>query len=163
MFNIDQFRENILAPALDALQIRSKELAELLVFTCAVESAGGTYVKQIQGPALGIYQIEPNSFTDVWQNYAIRKPDVLNLLALNLGVHRVPEPREVITNLLLATAMCALFYQHRKVFPKQMDEDYLWDLYKKYYNTEKGAAQKEPSILAYRKFIGRGADSKKSK
>ena len=49
MFDITQFRQDILSPALDALQIRGENLKELLVFTCAVESGGGTYVKEIQG------------------------------------------------------------------------------------------------------------------
>jgi hypothetical protein len=65
MFDITQFRADILTPTLEALQFREIELKELLVFTCAVESAGGTYVKQVKGPALGIFQLEPNTFTDV--------------------------------------------------------------------------------------------------
>lgn len=153
MFNITQFREFIVAPALNAIQIRSKEFIELLVFTCAVESAGGTYVKQVQGPALGIFQMEPNSFTDLWVNYVIRKPEICNALSLNLGVHRMPQPDEMISNLLLAAALCGLFYQRFKVDPKDMTEDTLWTLYKTHYNTDAGKAERDPSIKAYRKFI----------
>ena len=69
MFNITQFRENIVNPVLHDLQMYTKEMAELIVFTCAVESNGGTYVKQIKGPALGIYQVEPSTFTDIWVNF----------------------------------------------------------------------------------------------
>lgn len=153
MFDIKQFREDILAPSLNALQIRSKEFAELLVFTCAVESAGGTYVKEIKGPALGIYQLEPNSFTDIWVNYIVRKPDIVNLFSLNLGIHRMPQPEEIITDLRLATAMCAMFYRSRKVIDGSMDENVLWDLYKEHYNTPKGKAKKDQAIKAYQNFI----------
>lgn len=153
MFDITQFRTDILTPALEALQIRSIEFKELLVFTCAVESAGGTYVKQIKGPALGIFMCEPNTFTDLWFNYILRKPDIVNLLSLNLGVHRLPEPDELITDLRLATAMCALLYSYRKAKPTSLDENHLWDIYKPLYNTEKGKAEKEPSIKAYKRFI----------
>ena len=52
MFDITQFRADILTPTLEALQFREIELKELLVFTCAVESAGGTYVKQVKGHLL---------------------------------------------------------------------------------------------------------------
>lgn len=154
MFDITQFREDILTPALEALQFREPELKELLVFTCAVESAGGTYVKQKEGPALGIYQLEPRSFSDLWHNYVLRRPDIVNLLSLNLGVHRVPDPREIITDLKLATALCAMYYKWKKVNLQSMDEETLWNAYKTFYNTEKGAATKDKSIAAYRKFAG---------
>ena len=154
MFDITQFREDILTPALEGLQFREVELKELLVFTCAVESAGGTYVKQIKGPALGIYQLEPNTFTDLWFNYILRKPDIVNLLSLNLGVHRLPDPIEIVTDLKLATAFCALLYKYRKASIKSTNPNDLWDVYKPLYNTEKGAATKDNSIAAYYKFTG---------
>jgi len=153
MFDIAQFREYIVNPALSDLQIYSKEFAELMVFTCAVESAGGTYVKQIKGPALGIYQIEPASFTDLWVNYIVRNQHIINLLTLNFAVHRMPSPIEMVTDLKLATAMCALFYKRYKVQVESCDPDVLWEPYKKYYNTPKGKSEKEKSIKAYKAFI----------
>jgi hypothetical protein len=154
MFDITQFRADILTPTLGALQFREIELKELLVFTCAVESAGGTYVRQIKGPALGIFQMEPNTFTDIWHNFILRKPDIVNLFSLNLGVHRLPDPTEMITDLKLATAMAACLYKQRKASILSCKEDDLWDVYKPLYNTDKGAAKKFESINAYRKFIG---------
>lgn len=153
MFDINQFRENILTPALEAIQFRDPNFRELLVFTCAVESAGGTYVKQIKGPALGIFQMEPATYTDVWQNYILRKPDIVNLLSLNLGVNRMMPPQELISNLSFATVMAALLYKQRKANPTSSDADELWNIYKPLYNTVKGAAQKDASIKAYKKFI----------
>lgn len=154
MFNITQFRRDIIIPTLAPLQIRSESMAELLVFTCAVESAGGTYVRQINGgEALGIYQIEPASYSDVWNNYILRKPDIVNLLALHFGITRIPEPSSLITDLRLATFMCAYYYQHKKCMPLDKEVETLWGLYKEFYNTSKGKAQKETSIKAYQKFI----------
>ena len=48
MFDITQFRQWIVRPALADLQLQSAAFEELLIFTCAVESNGGTYVHQIQ-------------------------------------------------------------------------------------------------------------------
>ena len=152
MFDITQFRADILTPTLEALQIREIEFKELLVFTCATESAGGTYVKQINGDALGIYQLEPNTFSDLWYNYILRKPDIVNLLSLNLNIHRMPDLSEVITNLKLATALCALLYKYRKAQVKSIDAEDLWDVYKPLYNTVKGKAERETSIAAYNRF-----------
>lgn len=153
MFDITQFRDNIVTPSLELIQMRSECMVELLVFTCAIESAGGTYVKQKNGPALGIYQIEPATFTDLWVNYISRKPDIVNLLSLNCNVHRMPEPHEVMWDLRIASICTALLYRYKKVTPTQKDEDYLWDLYKTHYNTPGGAAEKDPSLKLYRKFI----------
>ena len=153
MFDITQFRADILTPTLDALQIRGNEIKELLVFTCAVESAGGTYVRHIKGPALGIYQLQPSTFTDLFHNYILRKPDIVNLLSLNLSVHRLPDPNQLITDLSLATACCALYYKWKNANPTSTDENELWDIYKSLYNTPEGKAEKDQSIKAYRKFI----------
>jgi hypothetical protein len=152
MFDINQFREDILTPTLGALQFHDAELKELLVFTCAVESEGGTYVRQIKGPALGIYQLEPNTFTDLWYNYILRKPDIVNLISLNLGVHRMPELVEIITNLKLATDLCALLYKYRKAQIKSCQPLDLWEVYKPLYNTDKGGAKLDESIASYYKF-----------
>lgn len=152
MLDINQFREHIVLPALHDLQLYTKELAELLVFTCAVESAGGTYVKQINGPAVGIYQIEPNTLTDLWVNCIVRNPSYMNLLCMNFNLHKAPMPVDLITNMKLASAICALTYKRHRNINITMDVDCLWDLYKKYYNTHLGKAEKEPSIKAYKKF-----------
>lgn len=153
MFDITQFRTDILIPTLEGLQIRDVNLRELLVFTCAVESSGGTYVKQINGPALGIYQIQPNTFSELWHNYIIRQPDVVNLLSMNLHINRFPDPFDLITDLKLATATCVLYYKWKKVHVNSTEDEELWNVYKQYYNTELGKAEKEPSIKLYRKFI----------
>jgi hypothetical protein len=131
----------------------SKEMEELLVFTCAVESAGGTYVKQIQGPAVGVFQIEPASLTDLWCNFIIRNPYIVNLLTLNFGVHRMPSPESLITDLRIAAAICALYYKRKKANLTSISPDSLWDVYKPLYNTVKGKAEKEASLKAYAKFI----------
>lgn len=149
MFDITQFRQEILSPALDALQIRNLHLKELLVFTCAVESAGGTYVRQDKGLGLGIFQMHPSAFTDLWTTYIIRKPDILNLISINLGVYRVPQPNEMISNLSLAVAMCALFYKSKNAIPEDSEIDSLYDIYNHYYRMK----DKDFCVKAYKKFI----------
>ena len=69
MIDNKQLRECIIKPTLDSLQMYSQAAEELLVFTCACESLGGTYLKQVKGPALGIYQMEPATYQDIWENY----------------------------------------------------------------------------------------------
>lgn len=154
MIDNKQLRELIIKPTLDGLQMYSTEAEELLVFTCACESLGGTYLKQVKGPALGIYQMEPATYTDIWQNYIKNHGGVVNLLTLNFACHNMPLPERMIYDLKFATAMARLHYRRRKEpLPKATDIEGIWEYYKKYYNTELGKAEKETSIKHYQKFL----------
>ena len=154
MIDNKQLRERIIKPALDGLQMYSIEAEEILVFTCACESLGGTYLKQIKGPALGIYQMEPTTYTDIWQNYIKNQGGLVNLLTLNFSCHNMPLPERMIYDLKFATVMARLHYRRRKEpLPKATDIDAIWEYYKKYYNTPLGKAEKEASIKHYQKFL----------
>jgi hypothetical protein len=154
MFDSKQFREQIIIPTLSKLQCYSKAAEELLVFTCAAESVGGTYLKQISGPALGIYQMEPATFTDIWVNYLYHRQDKINLLSLHLGVSKIPYPEQMVYDLRFATAMARFHYLRQKeALPNHDDLEGIWKYYKKYWNTELGKAKKAESIKLYKKFI----------
>lgn len=154
MIDNKQLRELIIKPALDCLQMYSDSAEELLVFTCACESLGGTYLKQVKGPALGIYQMEPATYTDIWENYIKNQGHVLNLLSINFDVHKLPLPERMIYDLKFATAMARLHYRRRKEpLPQATDIDGIWEYYKKHYNTHLGKAEKETSIKHYQKFL----------
>lgn len=154
MINYMQLKELIIKPTLDLLQMYSVDAEELLVFTCACESLGGTYLKQIKGPALGIYQMEPNTYTDIWQNYIKNHGMIVNLLTLNFQCHNMPLPERMIYDLRYATAMARIHYRRVKEgLPPANDVNKIWEYYKKYYNTPLGKAEQEESIKHYRKFL----------
>jgi hypothetical protein len=46
----------------------SEDAVELLMMIAAHESRLGTYLRQVGGPALGIFQMEPATHDDVWEN-----------------------------------------------------------------------------------------------
>ena len=52
MLNAEQLRTLIIEPALKDLNLQSDDATELLLFTCATESEGGTYLHQLKGPHL---------------------------------------------------------------------------------------------------------------
>ena len=154
MIDNKQLRELIIGPALDALQMYSSEAEEILVFTCAAESLGGTYLKQIKGPALGIYQMEPVTYSDIWENYIKYSSSLMNLVSIHFDASRIPNPERMIYDLRFATAMARLHYRRRKEpLPKANDVEGLWQYYKQYYNTPLGKAEKEATIKHYSKFI----------
>lgn len=154
MLNVDQLRELIIKPALIDLVMFSEEAMELLVFTCAIESQGGTYLKQIKGPALGIYQMEPQTYNDIWQNYLKEKNSMLLMLLSNFGVVFMPSEDRLIYDLRFATAMCRIHYARvLQPLPPKDDMLSLWNYYKKYYNSSLGAAKQDESIQKYLAFI----------
>lgn len=154
MINVTQLRGLIIKPALDDLVMYSEQAEELLVFTCAVESNGGTYLKQIHGDALGIYQMEPTTYNDLWENYIKNKTGLLFQLLSCFNVTRMPTEDRMIYDLRYATAMARIHYKRfSKCLPLADDISGIWDYYKTFYNTEAGKAQREPSINKYLEFI----------
>jgi hypothetical protein len=154
MFNCKQLRDFVIKPILLDLMLYSVDVEELLVFTCANESEGGTYLKQEGGPALGIYQMEPVTYNDIWQNY-IEKRSYLKLkLTYSLNAPTMPSEDRMIYDLYFATAMARIFYlRHDEPLPKASDTAGIYNYYKKYYNTVDGKANYEEAVTKYLKFI----------
>jgi hypothetical protein len=154
MLDCSQFRSLIVEPVLSKLRVYSKNAEEILVFTCAVESKGGTFLQQIKGQALGIFQMEPNTYSDIWANYIRSRNQLATLMALHFGCNKIPDIERLIYDLHFATAMTRIhFLRVPGNLPESKDIDAMWDYYKKYYNTEKGKAKKEDSIKKYQEFI----------
>jgi hypothetical protein len=154
MLNINQFRELIVKSSLNDLLMYSEDAEELMVFTCATESLGGTYLAQIDGPALGIYQMEPMTYNDIWQTYINKDPSLNLKMIMHFQCNKMPSEEWLIYDLRFATAMTRLFYARiNEPLPSAKDENAIWEYYKKYYNTSKGAAVKDISIQRYHDFV----------
>lgn len=150
-----QLRELIIKPALSKLNLYSESAVQLLLFTCAAETNGGEYLKQIGGPALGIYQIEPRSYEDLWMNYIKKRGDLNLIMNSKFNAPYIQEERRVIYDLDFATAVARIFYRRvQEALPRADDVGAIWAYYKKYWNTEKGAAERDVCIKKYRAFIG---------
>lgn len=155
MLNITQFRQLIIKSSLNDLLLYSQEAEELLVFTCATESLGGTYLHQVNGPALGIYQMEPTTYNDIWQNYIYPNGALALRLFANFNISSVPSEDRLIYDLRFATAMARIHFRRIKSpLPLSNNLDSIWDYYKQYYNTLNGNAHnKEESIRKYHDFV----------
>lgn len=153
MLNSEQLKTLVIIPALKDLLLYSEDAVALLLFTCASESIGGTYLQQVKGPALGIYQMEPATYNDLWVNFILHKNDMKLQLLHSFGCGYMPSEERLIYDLRFATAMARIFYARVKApLPNANDTEALWNYYKLYYNTVKGAATKEKSISLYQQF-----------
>lgn len=154
MLIASQLREFIIKPALYDLNLSGEDAEELLLFTCAVESEGGTYIKQVNGPALGIYQMEPATYNDIWQNFIKDKRSLLLMLGSNFNTFSQPDEQRLMYDLRFATAMCRIHYLRNSVnLPSKGDIVGMWDYYKHFYNSSLGSAKQSESIAKYLAFV----------
>jgi hypothetical protein len=154
MLNIVQFRELIVKPTLKDLLMDSPEAEELLIFTCANESLGGTYLRQLVGTALGIFQMEPATHNDIWRNYIYNNTSLNLILTSNFQCHYIPYEERLIYDLRYATAMARIYYKRVAVpLPSKREIGDIWEYYNNYYNTSKEGSNKEQSINNYYRFL----------
>lgn len=129
----------------------SKEANFLSLCTAAIESDCGHYVKQIGGPALGFWQMEPDTHNDIWDNcdavcgvnYSV-ETRVNNLMG---GF--AFDSKTLIQQPMYACAMARLKYSmDPQPLPKLsgdrlVDSNNFYNYYKRVYNTYLGASTKE--------------------
>lgn len=135
-----QFKECIIGPSLRSIDMWCHASEELLLGTVAQESLMGTYLQQIRGPALGVYQIEPRTHEDLWINYIDHRQ------TLKLKINRVCPLATVNVNddllvfdLRYATIIARLIY-YRRPEPLPAHGDLLAQAayWKQHYNTPLG-------------------------
>lgn len=158
MIDCLQFRELIIRPSLKAINLYSVDAEELLIATMAQETLGGQYIKQLKGPALGIYQMEPSTYNDIWSQH-INNNGNLTLrseIISYCNFHLQPAADEMISNLKLSTIMARIFYSRITIaLPDHTIIDDIWAYYKKHWNTEDGDAKKYDFIRNYQLYLGK--------
>lgn len=147
----------LIKSTLTPMNLYSPDAEELLMATCAQESAMGTYRRQVGGPALGIFQMEPATFNDIFSNYLVFHPG-LQADVCALASTQPPRPVELVTNDNFAIAMCRVQYLRAPgSLPSMLDLNGLWSYYKLHYNTSQGAATQAEFYANYKKYVAGAA------
>lgn len=144
MIHAGDLRELVIRPTLKFIGLWSQAAENLLVGTWFHESsiAGSTRLKQVRGPALGGYQMEPPSHRDNWTNFldfpkqrALRA-DVLSLVPpAGFGPDRKVLDTELMWNLRYATAQARIkYYRVADPLPAADDMEGLARYWDKFYN-----------------------------
>lgn len=137
---------------LKALNLHTDDAVELVLGTAAQESAYGKYRKQLGGgPALGIFQMEPNTFHDILINFLAFKPDLKVRIMKLSGVTEL-NASDLETNDVLATCMCRVHYLRVKE-PIPVDLQGWASYWKKWYNTPKGKGTDIEFMRNYKKYV----------
>ena len=159
--NPQQLHDFIIKPTLQYMSgsYYSKESAFLLLATAAIESNCGEYIKQINGPALGIWQMEPDTDNDIWANCDALDNDVFISFIGDLCLSK--DSRNGFDALFespkYACAMARLKYSmDPNPLPKltgdnNTDSRAFYDYYKLVYNTELGASTFDKWAVALKK------------
>ncbi|EGX99987.1 hypothetical protein AZA_56441 [Nitrospirillum viridazoti Y2] len=122
--------------------------------TAAKESGGRFLAQWPTGPALGLWQMEPATHDDVWDNFLHYRPD----LAARVSSLLVPgrdRTDQLVWNLQYAAAMCRLrYYRVAAPRPDGTDVNALADYWKAHYNTPEGAGKASEFVTAFKAHIG---------
>jgi hypothetical protein len=135
-----------------AINLHSNEAENLICGTIAQESVYGKYRRQLGGgPALGICQMEPDTFHDIVFNFLHYKNDLSARIMKVCGVASF-DPEDLINNDRLAISMCRVHYLRvREAIPGNLEG---WARYwKKYYNTYKGKGTIEEYIKNFNRYV----------
>lgn len=140
-------REYVIRPTLKFIGHYSEAAEELLMLTAAAESLMGKYLHQVGGPALGIYQMEPATHDDIWENW-------LQYKAIADAVRQLgSEGRHLPGNLYYATAMARCHYLRvSEALPNPVNPDAIADYWKRHYNTIKGAGDPAKAVKHYQEL-----------
>ena len=143
MINVKQLEELVIVPTLKYLDPEipfSDAAVELLKMTAAHESHLGSYIAQVGGPALGIYQMEPATEEDIITNFLWYR-EVLHGKVNSTGSEE-PTAKDLVSNLSYATAMARVhYYRDKYPLPDVMDIEGLAQYAKRVYNTVEGKAE----------------------
>jgi len=153
--NADQLREYIVRPALELIDAWSVAAENLVVGTAAQESHL-KYVHQLgAGPALGLFQMEPETHTDIWNNYLRYREylavSIRKAISYNGGE---PSAERMIWDFRYAAIMCRIHYRRvSKPLPDEHDIHGLAAYWKEFYNTPDGAGTTEEFVANYGKWL----------
>ncbi len=153
MLNIPQFRASIVRPTLEAIGAHN-EAAESLVLGTALQESNLHYLRQLaDGPARGVYQMEPATHDDIWENFLAFRQELSDRVTAFLvpGQDRVAQ---LVWNLAYATAMCRVHYM-RVPHPLPAPDDVrgLAEYWKQHYNTPQGRGTPEEFIEKYKNAV----------
>jgi hypothetical protein len=128
----------VIRPALEKLSLWSLNAEELVLGTAIVES-GLTYLRQHgDGPALGLWQVEPSTQNDLYVNFLNFRPE-LSFKLTELRSSGLSLDENLATNLMYGAAVCRLcYYRKPDALPEAGDIEAQATFWKQHYNTPLG-------------------------
>lgn len=152
-----QLAEYVVRPVLQSMDAWSPGAENLLLGTAAQESAMGRYIHQVGGgPALGIYQCEPATHKDIWDNFLVYRDELSEVVRSWSSGRYSDEPElELTGNLFYATAICRIHYMRvSAALPAAENKQAIGQYWKNHYNSVLGAGTVEEFLENYDRYVG---------
>ena len=143
----------LIRPALKKLKLWSLSAEELVLGTAIVES-GLTYLKQHgDGPALGLWQVEPATHDDLYTNFLNFRPKLGSKL-IELRAAGLSLDENLATNLMYGAAVCRLcYYRKPDALPAAGDIEGQAAFWKQHYNTPLGKGTVTKYVYKVQKIL----------
>lgn len=150
----DQLRIEVIRPVLMTLNLYNENAEELMMGTAAQESGLGTYIRQIEGPARGIFQCELKTYDSIWNKY-IGNNRAMQLKVLPLiGITTKPPFHRLMTDMNLAAVICRLHYWDIKIpLPSKLDIHAMGKYWDDYYNRNPVKGTVDEFIKNYDRYV----------
>ena len=155
MFDKNQFKD-LVSVVLKESRLYSWAGVNLLLGTAAVESDFGRYIKQVKGPALGVFQMEPDTERDIWVNFVKFRPRLRDAIKRVSGVTELPtrNPPSLMCNLAYQVIMARIHYLRvPENLPAHDDVVGMAKYWKKHYNTLAGKGAIAKFVQRYVEYI----------
>ena len=144
--------EALIVETLKGIGKYSPEAVRLLLGTAAQESKLGYYIRQLgSGPALGIFQMEPNTFYDICNRYLVHKKELRQKILVECNIMTL-KPEMLVYNLKLAICFTRVHYL-RKPAALPFDLKGMAEYWKLHYNTIFGSGTEKEFINNYKKYV----------
>lgn len=141
----------LIQSTLKPMGLYSVNAEELLMATAANESHLGEFRLQVDGPAIGIFQEEPEDFSDLYANFLTFRPHYRAMVD-SLSAARTVQDLE--NNDPYAVAICRMHYLRAPGdLPAADDLTAIWNYYKAHYNSAEGAANATTFAECYRRYV----------
>lgn len=147
--NPSQYKDNVLDPILKRIGLYSSIASKLMMLTAAQESQFH-YIRQIKGPARGLFQMEFPTYTDLVEQLSPRHPDKTAWLD-RLKPPEIDPLEALAICLPFQVVSCRLQYWRRPE-PIPDDNEGLWEYYKTFWNTPEGKATREHFFANAKRF-----------
>lgn len=139
MIPLIQIRDLVVIPALTTIGHAEPAAIRLVIGTGLIESQY-SYIAQVGGPALGPWQMEPETCNDAWINY-LPYQSALRASITHLMATYQDKVDQLAWNWQYAAAMCRIKYLRSPLpLPAAADVIGLAGIYKTVYNSALGAA-----------------------
>lgn len=152
--NPNIFSTTVIRPTLISLGLHTPAAEQLLLAT-AIQESHLIHRRQVGGPALSYFQIEPRTHDDVWDNFLKYRTQLAGKVKQFLTSPAANKIKELENNDKYATAIARIIYLRVPApIPPLNDIPKMAAYWKRYYNTALGKGKESDFINNWKKYHG---------